>query len=236
MPIGIIINTLSTLIGGVLGALFGNIFSDKLKDDMTCVFGLCALGMGVASVVLMKNMPAVVLSVVLGLLIGHKLDIAGAFNKLGGLITKIIPLRSSSPAGGELMTIAIILFCFGGTGIYGSLVSGFSGDHSILISKSVLDLFTAMIIACTLGYAVCGVSVVQFAFMMLLFGLSRFIIPFVSDVMICDFKACGGFILLGTGLRMMKIKDLPVPDLLPALVIIMPLSAFYTSVVLPLLQ
>lgn len=50
-----------------------------------------------------------------------------------------------------LVTI-IVLFCASGTGIYGSIVSGMSGDHSVLISKSILDLFTAAIFACSLEW------------------------------------------------------------------------------------
>ena len=52
-----------------------------------------------------------------------------------------------------LVTI-IVLFCASGTGIYGSIVSGMSGDHSVLISKSIRDLFTTAIFACSLGMVV----------------------------------------------------------------------------------
>ena len=52
--------------------------------------------------------------------------------------------------------------CASGTGIYGSLVSGMDGDHSVLIAKSILDLFTALIFACTLGIAVAVIAVPQF--------------------------------------------------------------------------
>ena len=53
-------------------------------------------------------------------------------------------------ATGTLMVTAMVLFCASGTGIYGSLTSGMTGDHSILIAKSILDFLTAMIFACQL--------------------------------------------------------------------------------------
>ena len=57
------------------------------------------------------------------------------------------------------MVTAIVLFCASGTGIYGSLTSGMTGDHSILFAKSILDFFTAMIFACQLKKAVCLIGI-----------------------------------------------------------------------------
>ncbi len=57
-----------------------------------------------------------------------------------------------------LVTV-IVLFCASGTGIYGSLDSGMTGDSTILISKSVLDFFTAAIFACNLGYVVSVIAI-----------------------------------------------------------------------------
>ena len=57
--------------------------------------------------------------------------------------------KDTSISEEEFMTTlvtVIVLFCASGTGIYGSIVSGMTGDNSILIAKSVLDLFTAMIL------------------------------------------------------------------------------------------
>lgn len=53
--------------------------------------------------------------------------------------------------------------------------------------------------------------------------------------MVNDFKACGGFLLLATGLRMTKIKEFPIADMIPAMVLVMPLSGLWSSCVVPLL-
>ena len=62
-----------------------------------------------------------------------------------------------------------------GTGIYGSLESGMTGDASILISKSILDFFTAMIFSCSLGYIVSMIAIPQFIVFFLLFVSAGFI-------------------------------------------------------------
>lgn len=117
-----------------------------------------------------------------------------------------------------------MLFCASGTGIYGSIVSGMIGDHSILIAKSILDLFTALIFACILGGVVSVIAIPQFIIFLLLFLAAGFIFPMTTDTMIADFKACGGFLMLATGFRMIKVKMFPTADMIPAMVIVMPCS------------
>lgn len=91
------------------------------------------------------------------------------------------------------MTI-IVLFCASGTGIYGAIVSGMEGDHSILLAKSILDLFTALIFACTLGMVVSIVAIPQIIIFLFLFFIAGIIFPMTTPEMINDFKACGGFL------------------------------------------
>ena len=70
-------------------------------------------------------------------------------------VGKLFPNKNKSMSREEYMSMLvtiIVLFCASGTGIYGALDSGMSGDHTILISKSILDFFTAMIFGGTLGW------------------------------------------------------------------------------------
>ena len=122
----------------------------------------------------------------------------------------------------------------GGTGIYGTIVSGMSGDNSILISKSILDLPTAMIFACSLGVVVSVIALPQFVIFMILFLLAGVIYPLTTPAMINDFKACGGVLLIATGFRMIKVKMFPIADMIPAMVLVMPVSWFWVNYVLPL--
>ena len=59
------------------------------------------------------------------------------------------------------------------------------------------------------------------------------IYPFCTETMICDFKACGGVLLIATGFRMMKVKEFPIADMIPAMVLVMPLSHIWITYVLP---
>ena len=240
MPIGVIVNALSVVIGGLVGAVLSNRLTESFKEKINMVFGCCSMAMGISTIVLMQNMPAVVFSVIIGTALGlavhlgDRIDQAG--NWLQHIMGRVMKTESAALSQTEfsaMMVTAIVLFCASGTGIYGALVAGMSGDHSILFAKSILDLFTAMIFACSLGAVVSTVAVPQFLVMMVLFILGDVIIPHTTPTMIADFKACGGFLMLATGFRMIRVKAFPIADMLPAMLLVMPVSLFWTTVVSP---
>ena len=226
MPIGVLVNTAVIVLGGLVGSVIGGKLSEELKQTMTTVFGVCALTMGISSIVLMKNMPAVIFAVIVGTLVGILLDLDGKIRSGTGKALTELHLNIGEDTG--LMVTAIVLFCASGTGIYGSLTSGMTGDHSILFAKSILDFFTAMIFACQLKKAVCLIGIPQLIVMLVLFFSARLILPLTNDVMIADFKACGGIVLLATGFTIMGVKKIPVADMIPAMILAMPLSALWT--------
>lgn len=234
MPIGIIVDVLSVVLGGLVGSVVGGKLSEQVKEMMNTIFGLCALCMGISAVALMRNMPVVVFSVILGTLIGLALKIGKRLETLSVRVLDRV-MGDSDQETRDLMVTAVVLFCASGTGIYGALDAGMTGSQSVLIAKAVLDFFTALIFACRLGRATALIGVPQFAVLMALFALAKVIVPLTTDVMIADFKACGGFILVATGLRMMKVKPFPVADMIPAMVLVMPISFAWVTWVLPLI-
>ena len=70
MPIGIIINASCIAVGGIIGLFAQNLISKRSKDSLNMIFGLCSMGMGISSIVLMENMPAVIFALILGTGIG----------------------------------------------------------------------------------------------------------------------------------------------------------------------
>jgi uncharacterized membrane protein YqgA involved in biofilm formation len=62
------------------------------------------------------------------------------------------------------------------------------------------------------------------------------IYPLTTPDMILNFKACGGFLLVATGFRMANIKDFPIADMIPAMVLIMPITWIWTDYIMPILS
>ncbi len=242
MPIGVIIDAASVAVGGILGALAGHKLPENLKVQLNIVLGLCSMGMVISAVGLMKNMPAVIFAIVLGSGIGLAIGLGGWINKgaeaMQRPVTRLLHSQNSSMSQEEFtatLVTVIVLFCASGTGIYGSLDAGMTGDSTILISKSILDLFTAAVFACNLGYVVSLVALPQLVIFLALFFGAKGILPMTTPDMIADFKACGGFLMVATGLRMTKIKSFPIADMIPAMVLAMPFSWLWSSCIVPLL-
>ena len=234
MPTGIIIDCLAVVLGGITGTLLKSRLSESLKDQMNNIMGLCAMCMGISTVVLMKNLPAVVFSVILGTLIGLTIHFGAGIQKGVSLVLNKV-MKDVSADVINLMVTAVVLFSASGTGIYGSLDAGMTGNHSVLIAKAILDFFTAVIFACKLGKSTCFIAIPQFVVLFSIFCLAKVIVPLCTDVMIADFKACGGFVLVATGLRIMKVKDFPVADMTLAMILVMPVSYVWVTYLLPLM-
>lgn len=240
MPIGIIINAAAIFLGGIVGGFFSEIFSPKIKQELNLIFGLCSLAMGIYAIAPMKNLPAVIFATVIGTLLGFLLHFGDWLQKGAAFMQRpvqmLFPNESSTLSEqaflSQLVTI-IVLFCASGTGIYGSLEAGMTGDHSVLIAKSILDFFTAFIFATHLGFVVSVIALPQFILFYALFILARFILPLTTPAMILDFKAVGGLLMVATGFRIMEVKRFPTADMIPAMLVIFPISWGWTHWLLP---
>ena len=242
MPIGVIINTVAIFLGGIVGALLGDKLPEKYKEQLNLIFGLCSMGMGISSIVLMKYMPAVVFALIIGTIVGLVFNLGDKVyelcSKLQKVMIRIVPKKETNMSETEFLATlitVIVLFCSSGMGIYGSLSEGMTGDSSLLITKSILDFFTAAIFACNLGYIVSLISVPQFVIFTTLFLSASFIVPLTTPDMIADFKACGGFLMVAAGFRILKLKMFPVVDMIPAMILVMPFSWFWVNIILHLL-
>lgn len=126
----------------------------------------------------------------------------------------------------DILVTVIVLLCFSGTGIFGVLIEGFTGDSSIMITKSVLDFFTAINFGATTGYLVAFIAIPQFIINSILFFSAGLIIPILNEGILLDFKACGGIVTLAVGLKLAKIRNFRALNILPSIILVMQLSYF----------
>lgn len=242
MPIGIITNVCAILFGGIAGALGGEIMSDSFKEGLNMTFSLCSICMGIYAIAPMKNLAAVVFAVILGTSLGIIFHLGKAINRSAQGMQHFISRFINAPSEMDQVTFettlvtVIVLFCASGTGIYGTLTEGINGDATILISKSILDFFAAVIFGANLGAVVSLIAVPQIIILTIIFSLANFIVPLTTPDMILDFKATGGILMLASGFRITKIKMFPTADMIPIMIVIMPISLLWTNVIVPLIH
>ena len=233
MPAGILADVSSVVLGGVLGCLLGSRLSERWKSLLNNMLGMAAIVMGIVLILRVNALSAAVLSMIVGSLAGEALQLEQRVNRVVAVVTKKL-MSSSSADETYLMQVStvVVLFCFSGTGWYGSLYEGMTHDGSILVTKAILDGITACIFGALLGKIIPCLGIPQLCVFMLLFFISGVVSPYITPEMIADFSAVGGIITLTAGLRLSRIKtDIKVLNLLPSLPLAFVLSALWTALI-----
>ena len=220
MPTGILTDVFSVVVGGVLGCLLGSRLSERWKSLLNNMLGMAALVMGIVLILRVHNLSAAVLSMIVGALIGEALQLEQRVNALVTRLTgKLMRGVNADETYLIQVTTVVVLFCFSGTGWYGSLYEGMTGDGSIL--------FGAL-----LGKIIPCLGAPQLFVFMLLFFMSGLVAPYITPDMIADFSAVGGIVTFTAGLRLSRMKtDIKVLNLLPSLPLAFVISALWTALV-----
>ena len=228
MPIGVIVNCISVLAGGVIGSALGHVLPNSLKEHLPTLFGMCSIAIGINSIIKAVSMTAVVLAILVGFTIGHSLHLEHWTSKFFHKLVKALHLGDEH-IDMEFYITAVALFCCSGFGWYSTLTEGITGDPSLLMSKAVLDFFTAMIFASTLGAAIRAIPIPQVIILFIVFGAGKLLAGVLTPAMFADLSACGGILTMAAGFRVSKIKSVPLVDLMPALILVMPFSLLWTT-------
>ena len=162
MPVGIISACLAVLAGGVLGGTVCKRSTPPyLKENLPVMFGLCAMGLGINGVIKVANMPVAVLATLLGFIIGQLLHLQEHTTRFFRWLVSAMHLGGKEVDMNLYITV-VAIFCCSGTGFYGVMSEAIAGDSSILLSKAIMDLFTSLVFATTLGVSVCAIPLPQF--------------------------------------------------------------------------
>ena len=231
---GTAVNVATVLLGSTLGVLLGNRLPTRTRDVVTDGLGLVTLliagtsAMAVLSPDLRDEvwtgapMLIVLGSLLLGGIVGSLLRLEDRVESLGGWLQA----RLSGDAGSaerhrfiEGFVVSSLVFCTGPLTILGSLNDGLGNGAEQLYLKAALDGFAAIAFAASFGWGVAAsavtVLVVQGALTLLGLGLGD-VLP---DAQLAAIEATGGLLLVGVALRLLRVREIPVADLLPALVV-----------------
>jgi uncharacterized membrane protein YqgA involved in biofilm formation len=233
--VGTIINVLAVLVGSTVGVLIGNRLPDRTRNTVTDALGLVTLIIGALNIVAIREQsfrdavgaswPLLVVlgALVVGGIIGSLLRVEMRLENFGGWLQVRLSRGSHGDASRERFiegfVSASLLFCIGPLAILGSLSDGLGNGIDQLVLKSALDMFSAAAFAATLGWGVAA-SVVPLAIfqgVITVFGVT--VGSFMPDALIASITATGGVLLLGIGFRLLRMRQVAVADLLPALVV-----------------
>lgn len=219
--IGVIVNTATVILGSLLGLLLKKGIPEKVSKATMIAIGLCTLYIGIDGALEGSNAIILIVSMVLGTIIGTLIDLDDKINKLGALVEKKMRKTSGTTSVAEGFVTASLLFCVGAMTIVGSLNAGLSGDNTLLFTKSILDLISSCMLASTLGIGVLFAAAFVFVFQGALVLCAGLLQNVLSDTaMIAEITCAGSVMIIGLGLNLLGISKFKIANFLPAIIFV----------------
>lgn len=214
----VLVNAIGIIIGSAMGLLFGNTLNKKYQDIIMTVIGLCILYIGMDSAFQTDNMLILIISSIIGTIVGTWLNIDAKLNNLGNILKKPFKKLNNENFVDGFITSTLI-FALGAMTIIGSIEAGLLKKYDVLYTKSIIDFITSIVLASSLGvgvfFSALSVSVIEGS-VVLVAMISK---DLFSDVLISNISGVGGILIIALGLKILNIKDIPVANMLPAVII-----------------
>lgn len=217
--LGVIVNTVAVLFGSTIGLLFKKAISDKIAKAAMSVIALCTLYIGISGALKGENTLILIISMLIGTIIGTFLDLDGKIESLGQMIEKRFRKKDGQVSVAQGFVTASLLFCMGSMTIVGSLNAGIFGDNELLYTKSLLDFFSSIMLSVSLGIGVLCSGSFVFVFQGLLVLLAVALKPILTDSAIAEMTCAGSVMIIGISLNMLGVTKLKIANYLPALVV-----------------
>lgn len=213
---GSFVNVLLVLAGGGIGLLVKKGLPERVSDTVMKGMALCVLFIGIDGALEGSNALVAVISMAIGTIVGSLIDFDKHINKFAQQIESKFAKSGDKPQFAEGFVSATLLFCVGAMAIVGSLDSGISHDYSTLITKSVIDGVSSIVLASTLGWGVLASVVPVFIYQGAITLLSGFIAPYLNDYTVAHMTCVGSLLIIAIALNMMKLTNIKVMNCLPA--------------------
>ena len=202
---GALVNGVAIIIGGIVGMLLRSGLSERVASALMNALSLCVLYIGISGLFSGENMMVIILSLVAGTLIGELFDLNQKITVFGNRLE----LKFASKSKNSSISIAQGF-------VTASLQSGLANDHSNLFAKALIDGIVCIVLASTLGI---GVALSGFVIILYEGSLTLFasvLAPLLTDSVINDLTTVGSLLIIALSLNLLKMTDIKVMNLAPA--------------------
>jgi uncharacterized protein len=219
--VGTLVNGLLIIIGTLIGKLLHRI-PEGMKVTVMYAIGLSVIILGLQMGLKSENFLIVIISLVVGAVLGEWMQLEERLNNLGLWLERKIGSNGKGSISEGFVT-ATLIFVIGAMAIIGALDSGIRGDHDVLYTKSLIDGFTSIILTTTLGIGVIfsAIPVMLYQGLIALFAtqIDRFVPQVLMDQFIVEMTATGGIMIFAIGLNLTGIVKIKVGNLLPGILV-----------------
>ena len=215
--LGSIVNAGAVVLGSILGILINKGIKEEYRKIVMDGVGLTVIIMGITSAIESQNLILVIISIVLGSIIGQAIGIEDKLDKLGNRLEERFGKDDSNFSKG--FVTASLLYCIGAMAVVGALESGLTGDHSTLFAKSIIDGIASVIFASTLGIGVAFSAISVFVYEGSISLLASSLGSLLSTEAVTEMSAVGGILIMAIGFNVLGIRKVNAGNMLPALLI-----------------
>jgi uncharacterized protein len=220
---GSVVNALLIIIGAVIGRFLHNI-PERMKETVMYGIGLAVSVIGIQMTFESTQILIVIVSIVVGAVMGEWIDLDAKINKLGQWIERKMPKKKEGPGVAQGFVTATLIFIIGSMAIIGAIDSGLRNDHDVLLMKGIIDGFTSIILSSTLGIgvAIAAVPVFLYQGIITLFStqISKYIPDELLNFFISEMTATGGLMILAIGLNLIGLTKIRVANLIPGIIVV----------------
>jgi uncharacterized membrane protein YqgA involved in biofilm formation len=224
--IATVVNAAAIAVGAILGWKAGILLSEKMSRTLVTVMAIVVLALGIEMMLQGGDyFLQVIISLVIGALVGDLLDIEGFVERIGARLQQTAGSRLQGDLARGFVN-ATLVYCIGPMAIIGAMEAGLNGNYEILLAKAAIDGVTAIAFASTQGLGVLfsGGAVLIYQ------GLLTLGAKYLADVLALagpQLTATSGILLMALGIKMLEIKPVSVANLLPALPVVALLALIF---------
>jgi len=226
--LGTLLNVSTIIIGSILGILVGSRFREQTRELITTALGFITLLAAADSIkglwseklsaALPNGWPILIVlfSLLLGALIGQAVGVEDRMERFGSVLKDRFDKNGTTPFI-EGFVSSSLLFVIGPMAILGSISDGMGTGISQLTLKSILDGITSIAFAASLGWGVAVSALPVGIYQLGWTAIGIFLGNVLPEYQIVSMTTVGGILLLGISFRLLRLKNVPVGNLLPAL-------------------
>lgn len=222
---GVIIDTLAIFLGGTIGLFIHKGIPKHIEAAIMKALALSAIYIGITGMMSGENVIFIILALVMGVIVGERIHLDDKVNQLAKNLATKLPFKNKSSTFSEGFITGTLMMCVGALSIVGPIESGLTGNHTILYTNAVMDGFTSIILASSLGIGVIFSGGVVFIYEAAIVVFAGGLNTLLTDPMINDINAIGSILILAIGLNMLDLTDIKVMNYVPALFI--PILLFF---------
>ena len=157
--------------------------------------------------------------------LGELINIEKGISNLGTSLNKRFKSKNNDNFNDGIIT-AFLLYCIGTMAFLGPLEEGLKGHSDLLLTKSILDVFSSIILCARLGYSVIFSIVPMFVLQGSINLFAQSIQDKISDFMLAEMTAFGGILLICLGLNLLEVSKIKVTNMIPGLLVAIILAYF----------